>query len=397
MQIQSFFKKHYYPLNTIEISSSALLNNYHYLSQLDTTKQVAPVLKSNAYGHGLVLIAKILDDANPPFFCVDSLYEAYELLKNNIKTPILIMGYVNPENLRVKKLPFSYVVYSKEQVAGIKKYQPHAGIHIFIDTGMHREGIAMDDLPSLVSYINSMENAHIEGVMSHLGAGEKARLKSTREQIINFALAVERIKKNGFSPRYIHIANAEALLHSEEYDELPGNIARCGIGLYGINPDGMDKNLYPVLRLVTTLNQVKRIRKGESVGYDFTFTAKKEMTIGILPLGYFDGVDRRLSNRGVVLLQGGKSKDLRSSSSISQVFAQEKTKYIECPIIGRVSMNLTTIDLSKVVDPHVGQQAIVYSLLPTDKNSLAKAAVLCGTIPHELLIHLSASTKRVLV
>src|SRR6266516_2620701 len=108
MQFSSFFKKRYYPLNTIEISASALLENYRYLSRLAKDMVVAPVLKSNAYGHGLTPVAKVLDRISPSFFCVDSLYEAYDLLKNNIKTSILVMGYVNPDNLKVKKLPFSY-------------------------------------------------------------------------------------------------------------------------------------------------------------------------------------------------------------------------------------------------------------------------------------------------
>src|SRR5882672_7179144 len=114
------FRKKYSPSNKIEISESALLSNYKYLSDLSALK-IAPVLKSNAYGHGLPLVAKILDNVGAPFFCVDSLYEAYELLKISIKTPILIMGYTHPDNLKVKKLPFSFAVYDKAMLAVLAK------------------------------------------------------------------------------------------------------------------------------------------------------------------------------------------------------------------------------------------------------------------------------------
>src|SRR5258708_15345691 len=123
----SFLRKHYHPLNTIEISQHALTANYQYLSNLSRLK-VAPVLKSNAYGHGLVLTAKILDQLNPPFFCVDSLYEAYELYKVGIKTKILIMCYVNPENLRTKKLPFYYTVYNQKLFTVSIEYNTYVSI-----------------------------------------------------------------------------------------------------------------------------------------------------------------------------------------------------------------------------------------------------------------------------
>ena len=122
------FRKEYQILNKIEISKDNLLNNYQYISSLDEKIKIAPVLKSNAYGHGILEVAKILDkgcaDWRVPFFCVDSLYEAYELLKAKIKTPILITGYTNPQNLKVKKLPFLYAVYTLDLLEAISKFQP---------------------------------------------------------------------------------------------------------------------------------------------------------------------------------------------------------------------------------------------------------------------------------
>ena len=150
-KIKKIFGREYHPLNRIEISRSALVHNYQYLSNLNKKILIAPVLKSNAYGHGLVQVAKLLDPLGAPFFCVDSIYEAYELLKAGIKTKILIMGYIDPENLKVKKLPFSYAVYNEEQLKVINKYQKGAGIHIKFDSGMHRLGITIDELSKFIN------------------------------------------------------------------------------------------------------------------------------------------------------------------------------------------------------------------------------------------------------
>jgi len=364
----------YEHLNIIEISASRLNYNYNYLSSLNKNIKIAPVLKSNAYGHGLVQIAKIVDELNPPFICVDSLFEAYELLKANIKTQILIMGFISPQSLKTKKLPFSFVVFNKELVDAISKYQPHAKIHIFVDTGMHREGVNLDELPSFIKYIKIKTNLEIEGLMSHFAASDVPANPDTQKQVDNFQKAISIIKENGVNPKWIHIANSSGVLNNDYFKEKIGNMARIGISLYGTDPEGKNKNLKPVLSLKTHIAQIKKIKIGEKIGYDFTFTAKTNMTIGILPLGYNDGVQRELSNKGFVLVNG---------------------KY--CRIIGKVSMNITTIDLSNIKNAKVGDTVIVYSNNAKDKNSIENTAKLCKIIPYESLIPLTPSTKRIIV
>ncbi|MFH0863747.1 MAG: alanine racemase [Candidatus Gottesmanbacteria bacterium] len=348
----------YTPLNRIRLSEKNLQANYHYLSSLNPQIQVAPVLKSNAYGHGLTLIAKMIDKLHPPLICVDSLYEAYELFKLQINTPILIIGYVNPENLAIKSLPFSYAVFDEKTLREIIKYQPQAKIHIFVDTGMHREGITINQLPDFLANIKKYKN-NIEGLMSHLASNNE-------EQFTNFDRAQEIINNFDIKPKWIHLLNSSGLLHCKNFPHHKlGNLCRTGIALYDTKP---------VLKLVSQLVQIKKINKGDKIGYDCTFTAKKDMTIGILPIGYNDGVDRRLSNIGKVLI--GK-----------QV----------CPIIGRVSMNITTIDISKVNSPKIGQEVVVYSDNPKDVNSIDNVAKIIGTIPYEILIHLHPSIRREVV
>ena len=230
----ALFRKKYYPLNKIEISADALRANYAHLSQLASGVMVAPVLKSNGYGHGIQIVAKLLDDMGAPFFCVDSLYEAYELQK--IKTSILIMGYVDPRNLKNRQLPFSFAIYGKEQLSALSKYQQKTKIHIFVDTGMHREGISLSDLPSFLKHIKSLKNIDVEGVMSHLGAGDN--ISSTKEQIEIFDDAKRIVLASDFHPKWFHIAASSGLLHNADYKKNIGNLARCGIAIYGIEPEG---------------------------------------------------------------------------------------------------------------------------------------------------------------
>lgn len=367
------FKRSYVPLNTIEVSKTALHHNYTYLSQISGLA-VAPTLKSNAYGHGLGLVGKALDDVKAPFYCVDSIYEAYELLKQDIKTPILIMGYVDLQNLQGKRLPFSFAVSTKESLIAIAQYQPHAGIHIFVDTGMHREGFSMKELPSIVVLLQNMKQLHVEGLMAHFAASDTFDAPVTELQVKNFQKAQEMFAKADIHPRWIHHANSSGVLNYAKYKGKIGNLARVGIALYGIDPEDKNKHLKPALTFKTKLVQIKQIQKGDTVGYDFTFTAKTPMLIGILPAGYNDGLDRRLSNNGIVTIEGKA-----------------------CPVIGLVSMNVTAIDISAVKDPKVGDEVIIFSNTVSAKNSMAVAAKSIKTIPYTILVNLAASTRRVLV
>lgn len=370
---ETFLGKKYHFLNTIWINKKALLSNYKYLRSINKKIKIAPVLKSNAYGHGLIQIATLLDSLQIPYFCVDSLYEAYELLKAKIKTPILIMGYTDPDNLKVKELPFSYVVWDLKLLDVVSKYQKGAVVHLKVDTGMHRLGVDMEYLDWFVSNLAKFPNVKVAGLMSHLAEGERPNSSLTKLQIKNFDNALKILQKYKIKPKWIHIANSAGLLNlGLQQAGVIGNMARIGKALYGIDPtDGQHPKLKPVLKFTSKIIQIKRLKKGDMVGYEGSFVALRDMLIGSLPAGYYDGVDRRLSNKGVVLVDGA-------------VF----------PIIGKVSMNITTIDISKVGRPFIGQEVVIYSDNPQDPNCLKKAAQICQTVPYELLAHEVAATRR---
>ncbi|TSC87413.1 MAG: Alanine racemase [Microgenomates group bacterium Gr01-1014_7] len=368
-KIFKLLKKEYQTLNLVEVSRENLLANFNYLSSFDKQVKVAPVLKSNAYGHGILEIAKILDPLKAPFFCVDSLYEAYELLKAGVKTPILIMGYTNSENLKVKKLPFSFAVYDLETVRVLNEYQPGCGVHIFVDTGMGREGVPLEDLTNFLKIIKQFKKIKVEGLMSHLAYSEKANDPLTKKQLNNFRLIRKIIMQAGIKPKWIHMSNSGGILNRLN----PGcNMARVGLALYGINHT--IPSLKPVFKLTTKIIQIKNLSKGNKIGYEGTFTAKKDMLTGILPIGYYDGVDRALSNKGFVMIDG-----------------------VACPIIGRVSMNITIIDLGKVKNPYIKQEVVVYSDNSQDPNSIENVARICNKLPYEILVNLADSTRRVVL
>lgn len=354
----------YHPLNRVEISRSKIKSNYKLLSGINKGIKVCPVLKSNAYGHGLVETAKIVDDMGAPFICVDSLHEAYELLKARIKTKILVMGYVDPGNIRFKKLPFSFAAYDLNHFLSLANSQPQAGIHLFVDTGMSREGVPIDQFESFLAGIPGTHYMKIEGLMSHFAAADKPNDKRTVGQVANFKKALNLLKRKNITPKWAHIANSSGLLNSGKYRLGQfTNMARCGIAFYGIDPEGKNKGLKQASRLVTHIAQVKSVRKGSFIGYDFTYQARKDMVTAVLPIGYNDGVDRELSSKGNVYIKGKL-----------------------CPIIGRVSMNLTVADVSLVKGIKAGDEAEVNFIVSSKTK-----------IPYEFLVHLNPQTRRVVV
>lgn len=375
LSMLAFLRKPYRHLNKILVSAQALQHNYRQLQTAHPEAKICPVLKSNAYGHGFATVAPIFDSFGAPFLVVDSLYEAYELQKIKVKTPILILGYTHPDNFKVKRLPFHYAVFDLATAETLNTYQPDSSIHIFVDTGMSREGITLAELPSFLQALKKLTRLKVVGLASHLAdADNPTSTHFTELQLANFRTALALILQAGFDPPWRHLANSPG---SFKISDPICNMVRVGLSSYGLYPlksaDPGYKNLtlQPALKFISTLGQIKQLAKDVKVGYSGTFTSSKSMTVGIVPAGYYDGVDRRLSNKGVFRIRG-----------------------IVCPIIGRVSMNMTTIDISGVPHPKVGEEVEIYSDELSAPNSLTKAAATANTLHYELLVHLAESVKR---
>lgn len=191
----------YHNLNTLTIFPERLEHNFRVLSECRPGIQVVPVVKSNAYGHGIKMLAPILNKYDVPFICVDSLYEAYELEKYGYKKDILIMGYVDPRDIP-RRRNFIYAVSTFEYVQAIIRNYSKARIHLFVDTGMHREGITSLDTVYEREVLIKIK-PHIEGIMSHLSTPDNAQI--SRAQITQFHTILEQLKAQGICPQYTHI------------------------------------------------------------------------------------------------------------------------------------------------------------------------------------------------
>lgn len=368
-------RSEYQVLNEVHIRADALRANHQALQAFHPEAQIVPVLKSNAYGHGLTTVGPIFDSLRAPFLAVDSLYEAYELHKAGIRTPLLIMGYTAPSNLAVKRLPFAFVVYDLEIARALNQFQPGAEVHLFVDTGMNREGIPLNQLPAFITELKKLSHLQVRGITSHLADADNPTSEHmTTDQLTAFRQALTICEQAGVPIQWRHLS-ASGGAYKLKAPEL--NMIRAGLASYGWSPLSQVDNyassltLQPALEFVSTLVQIKTVPAGTKVGYNATYTTTKKTVLGLLPAGYYEGVDRRLSSKGVVIVKGQA-----------------------CPILGRVSMNMTTIDVTGVENPQVGDRAIIYSRELVAPNSVAAAAELAGTIPYELLVHLAESVRR---
>ncbi|MEK7581103.1 MAG: alanine racemase [Patescibacteria group bacterium] len=350
------------------MSQGALKRNYNFLSQMAAPLKVAPVVKSNAYGHGIELVGSVLDSCNPPFFCVDSLFEAYQLKNSGINSEILVMGFVDARNIQVKKLPFAYTVFDLDFAKALNRYQPGAKVHIKVDTGMNRLGVSTKNLPNFLDEIRKLKKVKVVGLMSHLASANSSKAQ-TNSQMQSFKDARKIVHQKSLDPKWFHVAASDGLFNiNKKVLGTVSNLTRVGIALYGADEYGKTT---PVLKLTSKIVQIKDIQKGGKVGYDGTYRAPSPLKIALLPIGYNDGLDRRLSQIGVLSYKNNK-----------------------CKILGRISMNITAVDISDIKRSKIGDEITVISNKPGNFNSVNKLARICSTIPHDLLVRLHAKSIR---
>lgn len=369
-KLKRLLRKPNQPLVKVLVFKTRLIENLKKFQLKYPNTAFAPVLKSNAYGHGLIEAAEILQKENTPFFVVDSVFEANVLKSHGIKKPILIIGYSNlGQVLSLGGKDIAITIVSLGQLLEFSKgLKKKTVCHIKIDTGMHRQGILPEDFTSAVELVKANKNIVLEGVCSHFADADSEDENFSKKQIEIWEKAVGFFKENFLSIKYFHIANSAGVKYGAD---LQANVVRLGIGLYGFDQSGEVSGLKPVLELRTIVSGIKNIKNGEFVGYNNTFQAKNEMKIAALPVGYFEGVDRRLSGKGFVKIKGQL-----------------------CPILGRVSMNIISVDVSNVSDIQAGDEAVVVSAEVEDKNSVKNIAKECGTIPYEILVHIPQHLRR---
>lgn len=370
------FERSFVPQNTIEISKSAIIHNLSLFASL-TNNQIIPVLKGNAYGHGIQNVALALKQASIPYVAVDGYFEALRIREVS-KQPVLIMGSILPVNFAHMKYDnFAFVVQDKATIDALAATGKHINVHIECNTGMNRYGAKQSELSDLTKLISGYKNLHLEGVMSHLADSDGNDRATVDKAVELFDRCVDTILTAGGTPTVFHVAQtAGSVKAASKY----ANTIRLGIGLYGINPFATDdpfhkklNGLQPALRLTSTITKITDLSKGDKVSYNYTFTAQKSMKMGVIPFGYYEGLPRALSNSGIV--------------KVGQHYA---------PIIGRVCMNHTMINLDRIAC-NVGDQVTIYSNNSGDKNTIDAIAAQHNLFNYNLLTALSADVRRVLV
>lgn len=370
-------ERRYKTLNTAYLDRGAMLDNVALLQKQHPGSGIIPVLKSNAYGHGLREVAEILNGADCTFLAVDGYFEAAKI-RHITRHRILVLGYILPENAPlVDTERCSFVVQDIAGLEAFGKLGRPVNIHLELNTGMNRLGLSGDELEPYLETFKRYPNLTLEGVMSHLADADNDTDNSfTDQQVAAFDQLVGKIHSAGFSPRVIHIAQTAG---STKANSRYANAVRLGIGLYGIsplNPKDAKRSeladLRPVLSLKSTIIKVIDLKPGDAVGYNRTFVAKRAVRIGVLPVGYYEGLPRELSNAGV-LTAGNR----------------------ELPIAGRVSMNHVMVELADGLG--IGDQVTVFSSDPAQPTSITAVAERHHLFAYSLVTGIASSIRREIV
>jgi len=371
------------PLNQTAISRSALLHNFDQIRRLaDAKTLLAPCVKANAYGHGLELVAPVLDQAGADWFCVNSVEEGAQIRALGIARPILVLGHVPLDQLQqALQLNLQLLITNLQTVEalnGLATKQKPAVIHLKVDTGMSRQGVFTEDAPSLIQHIRTLVNIELKGLATHFAtADEPDNPTHYNRQKKRFQRLVAELDQQGLRPPLIHAANSAATLLDPE---MHFDLVRPGIACYGLWPSGETRTalegkvtLQPTLTLKSTVAYTKDIAHGESVSYGASWTAEKPTRLAVLPIGYADGIDRHLSNRGEVLIGGKKA-----------------------PIRGRVCMNILMVDITQHPQVAVGDEAVLIGRQGDQSLTAEDWADAIGTINYEVTTRLRENLPRVL-
>ena len=369
----------------IEIDTRALKNNYKEFRRLIGPKcLLMSVVKSNAYGHSLVDFSRAAENLGVGWLGVDSVVEAQSLRKAGVKKPILVLGYTlqsRIENAIKNNISLTIADFAGlENLKAIRKSHGKLKIHLKIDTGMHRQGFLVSEIPEVITMLKSGKlPVMLEGVYTHFSSGKNPTFPSaTASQIKEFKKAVGLFEAAGLK---IPLKHAAATSGTILFPQSHFDLVRVGIGLQGLWPSKEARKafrkkvkLQPVLSWKTIAGQIRNLPKGARIGYDLTEELKRPSKVAVLPIGYWHGYPRALSGIGKVLINGHEAK-----------------------VLGRVSMDMTSVDVTEVKNVKVGDEVILIGKSGKREVSADDIARMCGTINYEIVTRLNPLMKRILV
>jgi alanine racemase len=360
-----------------EIDLAAFRQNLRWVrDRIGPQRALLAVVKANAYGHGIIPISQAAVSENIQGLGVAFIEEGIQIRRAGITAPILVMaGLLQEEAEQFLKHRLTPVISSPDQLEPLKRLASKTtrpmGIHLKIDTGMGRLGLLERELGPFIERVSAVKKIEILGLMSHFADDELTDSRSAEDQIDRFEKVHRRIESLGITIPLLHMSNSAAIVGLKR---AWFNLVRPGIVLYGYAPPSPGSDpipIKPVMTLKTRIIHLKRVPAGTSISYGRTFTTRRESLIAVLPIGYADGYSRAWSNRGQVLIDGRR-----------------------LPVIGRVCMDMTMVDVTDLPTVKIGAEAVLIGAQGTETLWADALARQLGTIPYEILCAVSHRVPR---
>ena len=361
----------------VEVDLGAIQRNVALLAKQSGKAQLWATVKANGYGHGAVQVARAALGAGATGLCVALADEAHELRQAKITAPILIVSE-QPATQFEQMLRDDVVatLYNESTINSYAKTASDLGIvgkvHLKVDTGMHRVGAPVASAMTRCRQIKSLASLQLEGVYTHFAAADLPNHDETTKQIQRFDNVVAELDRESLRPKYVHTSNSAAAMRVLSATT---DIARVGIAIYGIAPsselESFAKDLQPALSLHARVSHVQHLAKGEGVSYGLRTKLSQAATIATLPIGYADGIQRRLWKVGGEVLIGGK----------------------RCPIVGVVTMDQLMVNCGDA-DVQIGDHAVLIGTQDSQSISANEIAAKLETIGYEIVCGISARVPR---
>lgn len=368
-----------------DVSLAALRQNFRTVQKHVGAVTVCAVVKADAYGHGAVECSRALESEGAKWLGVTSLDEAIPLRDAGVQARILLMtGFWRGEEAEIVRLHLTPTVWEPWHIEALDKAASALGVarhpaHLKVDTGMGRLGVAIDRLPAALAAFGAAKNLVLEGLSTHLASSEVMDAPSVADQEKAFETAQRMVRDAGFSPTLVHMANTGAVISRRE---TWNSMVRPGVALYGyylpfqragreVSGGTLRLPVKPVLTWKTRILSLRDVSANQALGYNATYVTKAPAHIAVLPVGYADGYNRQLSNRGRVILR--------------EHYA---------PIVGRISMDLTLVDVTGIPGVGVGDEVILLGAGEGLSVDALEHAELANSTPYEILCNISKRVPR---
>lgn len=372
-----------------EVSLTTLRQNFRTVQKhVGPNGTVCAVVKADAYGHGAVECSRALEAEGARWLGVTSLDEAIPLRETGIQSNILLMtGFWRGEESEIVRLRLVPTVWEPWQIDSLERAAATHGVdqhpvHLKVDTGMGRLGVSIDKLPSVLAVIKSSPHLALDGLSTHLASSEVMDAPSVAEQIQKFDVARRLVREAGLEPSFVHIANTGAVISRRETWASGDSMVRPGVALYGyylpfqragreVSGGTLRLPVKPILTWKTRILSVRDVAANQPLGYNGTYVTRAAAHIAVLPVGYADGYNRQLSNRGRVIVRDHYA-----------------------PIVGSISMDLTLADVTGIPGVSVGDEVILLGTSDGLTVDALEHARLANGSPYEILCNISKRVPR---